>query len=1012
MARRNSTLGRSVLDLDIDDSAFHSKLSGAARAAAGFTAQSGKDLMKAGKAISGVGDSMTRNITLPIIAAGGAVAHFALDFDTTMRRIVGLAKVPKDAIAGVREEILKMGAETGRAPQELGEAFYFVASAGFKAKDAMEVLRISAKAAAAGMGQTQDIAKTLGGVINAYGHENLSAAHAGDILTAAIQDGAAEASDFAGVIGFVVPVAASLGVSFDQVTAALAAMTQVGISADTAATNLGQVMAALQKPTKEAEEALKGLGLSSAGLRQELREKGLLATLRTLEAAFAGNADASAIVFGNIRALRGVTALLGLDTAQLNGIFADTAGALGNLQQAYDDTEGPQREIDRNMAKLQATAIALGADVLPMLVQILGQVADALGGFAKWWSKLDKGTRETIVHLLAFIAVMGPVLAIVGRVTTGLGGLLRVIGYLAGAKGIKALSTEAGKSTRMLGLWGAAILVVYEALKLGADAFNDWMSVIIRGRKGAKALKDLTDIFADEKFAKLFLKSGHTVADAMELIERAGGDAGYAMEVLEQQGGDLGKALDYLSDHADEAGTALGVRMGRNLKEAQAAAHNAGKAIPEDLAATLVDGEFVVGAAIDDTLSPIDEALQKAVKDTGDRAQEMIDALAGKLADGPNQIKDELDALREALLHPYTDVARRADLETALANKVIAANLKSGDSQTEALAAQQVEDWLAQYELLAPGALASGKLINPALKKGIDANLDALLKWIKDDAGVDITDAFDFADVLESMGLNSLAGYVRGLEMGRLGEFTREMTTLERDAHEKTDIDLQQSGESTMDSYADGLRNKRQAAIDAAAETQRRVAATLAFSARMGGISVINSWVDGMRYQLDAQYRQFVAKVGMYSDILGNSLPVAGPLQHPDRGGKSIIEAWGERGLVPSVLAVLPSLWSAVGEISDVLTAPLPMPEMASIGTPVLPGVGALGPDVMATSTNASSLAGTLVTINGGIHFHDVGNDLSPEAKQRFSEEIIDTVATSLQEQGSRFGSRPRVSIG
>jgi len=55
---------------------------------------------------------------------------------------------------------------------------------------------------------------------------------------------------------------------------------------------------------------------------------------RTLEERFGNNETAAAAVFGNIRALRGVTALLSLDTDQLNGIFADTAGALGTLRGA------------------------------------------------------------------------------------------------------------------------------------------------------------------------------------------------------------------------------------------------------------------------------------------------------------------------------------------------------------------------------------------------------------------------------------------------------------------------------------------------------------------------------------------------------------------------------------------------------------------------------------------------------------------------------------------------------
>ena len=78
--------------------------------------------------------------------------------------------------------------------------------------------------------------QVLGLVINAYGKENITAARAADILVAAVKDGTAEADEFAGVLGRVVPTAATLGVAFDQVTAALAGMTLTGLGAAFGAT--------------------------------------------------------------------------------------------------------------------------------------------------------------------------------------------------------------------------------------------------------------------------------------------------------------------------------------------------------------------------------------------------------------------------------------------------------------------------------------------------------------------------------------------------------------------------------------------------------------------------------------------------------------------------------------------------------------------------------------------------------------------------------------------------------
>jgi len=334
-------LGRAVLELAVDPRKLKLGLAAARADALRAVGDLQKGLTNIGRAMSEAGGRMTTGITLPVLAIGAAVAKVGTDFETVMKRAVGLAGVSADAIGGVKASILALGKEVGKTPQELGEAFYFVASAGFTAAEAMDVLRIAAMASAAGLGTTQDVAKVLGLVINAYGHENITAARAADILTAAVRDGTAEADAFASVLGRVVPTAATLGVSFDQVTAAIAAMTQSGLSADEAATSLNQVMVSLLKPTREAEQAMADMGLSAEGLRKQLREQGLLAVLRTLEERFAGNDEAASLVFGNVRALRGVLSLLGLDAERTQAALGIAASLASGLRQNFGTMTKP-----------------------------------------------------------------------------------------------------------------------------------------------------------------------------------------------------------------------------------------------------------------------------------------------------------------------------------------------------------------------------------------------------------------------------------------------------------------------------------------------------------------------------------------------------------------------------------------------------------------------------------------------------------------------------------------------
>jgi TP901 family phage tail tape measure protein len=257
-------------------------------------------------------------------------------FNDAMQRTVGLAGVAQRSVAGFSKEILQLAPAVGKSPQELAQAFYFVASSGIAASKAMSVVTASAKASAAGLGDTQVVADAVTSAMNAYGPSVLSAQKATDILVATVREGKGEASSFAGVIGNVTALAAQLGVSFNDVGAALARQTQLGTDAETAATQLQRVFSTLVKVTPQSAKAFKSVGLNADELRKQLGDKGLLFVLDEIRKAFAGNLPALAHAFGDVRAIRGVLSLVGTDAAKTRQVFERLANASGSLKTAFD----------------------------------------------------------------------------------------------------------------------------------------------------------------------------------------------------------------------------------------------------------------------------------------------------------------------------------------------------------------------------------------------------------------------------------------------------------------------------------------------------------------------------------------------------------------------------------------------------------------------------------------------------------------------------------------------------
>jgi TP901 family phage tail tape measure protein len=393
----------------------------------------GKDMAASGRQIEKTGHSLTRNLTLPIVGAGVASVKMAQDFHTSMSRIVGLAGQSQKQVEAWSKQLLELAPKVGKGPNELAKALYFVTSSGVKASQALGVVTVAAKAATAGLGDTQTVADAVTSAMNAYAKSGLSAQTATDVLVAAVREGKGEASQFATSIGRVIPIAAQLHVGFNQVGAAMAALTRIGNSADEAATQLSATFSQLTKVTPKQEKAFEAVGLSAEQLRQQLADKGLLFVLRELEDRFHGNVAAMAQAFPNIRALRGVLALVGSAAGDTSGVFKrmeDNTGSLSKAFKAASETDG--FKMKKSLAELQVAAVKLGDALAP----VAREVAHDVGRMADAFSKLSPEQQKVVAKGLAFVALAGPFLIAAGKITKGIAEI-RVAAALAstGANG-------------------------------------------------------------------------------------------------------------------------------------------------------------------------------------------------------------------------------------------------------------------------------------------------------------------------------------------------------------------------------------------------------------------------------------------------------------------------------------------------------------------------------------------------------------------------------------------------
>jgi TP901 family phage tail tape measure protein len=401
-----------------------------------------ESLNNAGTKMQSFGQSASMYLTAPIVLAGAAVMAAAGKFEIAMQHIVGLVGVSQAQVNKWSQEILSLSGKIGRPPTELAEALYFVTSSGIQGAAALDVVTQSAKGASAGLGETMQIADLVTSAMNAYRNSGLTAATALDVLTAAVREGKGEASQYASQMGEVIPVAAKMGVSFDQVAAAMSAMTLTGTNVSESATYMRQILMSLLDPTKQSAEALVYMGTSAGELRKMIREQGLLAALTKLnDLTNRYGEDAMAKVFPNVRALTGVLSLMGDRLEENRGIFDRVNKSSGDMNKAFQSvTETIDFKYNQATAKMKASFIQIGMSLKTTVIPLIEGLGDAIQSLALWYTNLSASTRQIITYTAGFLAVLGPVSLAIGVTMKMMSGLIGAAsGVLTIFKGLSAI---------------------------------------------------------------------------------------------------------------------------------------------------------------------------------------------------------------------------------------------------------------------------------------------------------------------------------------------------------------------------------------------------------------------------------------------------------------------------------------------------------------------------------------------------------------------------------------------
>lgn len=388
-----------------------------------------KSLKSIEKNATAAGKKISLALTVPLLAAAFASGKAASKFETNLTKISALVGIAADQVNLLGKAVLKLSPQVAIGPAELSDALFDITSAGFRGAEAMDILTTSARASSSQLGTTKEVAKLLTGAMEAYAKSNLTASFAGSVLNNTVTKGRVEGSELSATLGRLTATAANLEIPFQDVGAAMAVITKTSNSAAEAATLFDGIFRTLLQGTPQFRMELENLGLSFAGVRKEIRDKGLLSALFTLKEAIGDTEGAAGRLFAG-EAVKGFLALTEGNVKETIKIFEALEGTLsGDLKKTFDAfAETTAFKFLQAQAAIAVSSIQLGQVILPKIVPIVEKITAAITTMTIVFSKLSPEMQTATINVLALTAVIGPAVIVVGLFA---GALLRMGAILA-----------------------------------------------------------------------------------------------------------------------------------------------------------------------------------------------------------------------------------------------------------------------------------------------------------------------------------------------------------------------------------------------------------------------------------------------------------------------------------------------------------------------------------------------------------------------------------------------------
>lgn len=402
------------------------------------TKQLGISMQNAGSKMSAIGTKATLGFTVPVVTALGAATKASVDFNAEMAKIKPLLNDGTVSAAKLDAQIKNLGdhsktwsAQYGIATSEINEGMETLIKRGYTYNQTLGAMPSILQAAKASGDDFNTVMSVSTSTLEQFGMKSNNTAtmlkntqKVTDSLSYVANKTSSGFSDLGLAMSYVGPTAHSMGMSLESTTAILGQMSQQGIEGEKAGTGLRTILSSLTNPIGQNVAGMKALGISTEDYKKGLIDLPDVIDIIKKNTVDKTDAEKAALLqqaFG-IEGQNAMNILVNEGSQGIRDLTQAQKEATGYTKsQAQQQMQSSKAHMDQLKAAAHTLAIEFGDKLLPEITDLVKGAT----GLVNWFSKLDDGQQKLIIKSALVVAAGGPMLSLFGKLTGGVGTLVK-----------------------------------------------------------------------------------------------------------------------------------------------------------------------------------------------------------------------------------------------------------------------------------------------------------------------------------------------------------------------------------------------------------------------------------------------------------------------------------------------------------------------------------------------------------------------------------------------------------